>query len=269
MSPDRGMISSVCKSIMMFDLVKWGILLKVLPLSGLFCITKLGMHWLGWEKWEFDSLTGTLFNATTFTIALILSGTLSDYRSSEGMPSQIANSLESIQDLNQIIAVTEPNYDPKPLQQVLVEISTTTLDWLKSTGEFTKIDSSLAQLNHLTSPILALSGGAILVNRIQSEQAQIRSLIRQMRGNRDTDFLVPAYVLLWLFLGASIFALLLIKVSEFSEGVTVSTFICTAFLYLLFLIQDLDNPFEYDGKSSVDVDLSSLENIVSKLGSRA
>jgi hypothetical protein len=36
---------------------------------------------------------------------------------------------------------------------------------------------------------------------------------------------------------------------------------------LLFFIQDLDNPFEYDGKSCVDVDLSALEHILIRLNS--
>jgi hypothetical protein len=86
-----------------------------------------------------------------------------------------------------------------------------------------------------------------------------------MRGNRDTDFLEAAYVLLWLFIGGSIFALLLIDAERFSENLTVSTFMFTLFVYLLFLIEDLDNPFEYDGKSSVDVALSALENVEIKL----
>ena len=88
-----------------------------------------------------------------------------------------------------------------------------------------------------------------------------------MQGNRDTDFLEPAYVLLWLFLFGSIVALLLISVEQFTESLTVSTFIFTAFFYLLFLIQDLDNPFEYDGKSCVDVDLSALETLCVRLKS--
>jgi hypothetical protein len=45
--------------------------------------------------WAFDALTGALFSAATFVIALILSGTLSDYRACEGMPAQISNALET------------------------------------------------------------------------------------------------------------------------------------------------------------------------------
>ena len=249
----------------MFDLVKWGILIKVLPWTGLFCVVKLAMHWLSWEPWAFDALTGALFSAATFVIALILSGTLGDYRACEGMPAQIANALESINDLDRVITLGYPDYDPQPLQQALVTVSKSILDWLKADKEFAIVDESIDRLNPLLIKILALDSGIGLVTHIQSEQAKIRSLTRQMSGNRDTDFLGAAYVLLWLFLGGSIVALLLIQADRFSENLTVSTFMFTLFVYLLFLIEDLDNPFQYDGKSSVDVGLAPLENVCAKL----
>jgi hypothetical protein len=250
-----------------FNLVKWGILIKVLPWTGLFCIVKLGMHWLDWDPWAFDALTGALFSASTFVIALILSGTLSDYRACEGMPLQIANGLETINDTNQTIAAKYPDYQPQYLQHALVNVSRSILDWLKDSKEFTVVDDSIDRLNPLVANILELDGCSGFVNYIQSEQAKIRSLARQMRGNRDTEFLGAAYVLLWLFLCGSIVALLLIDAERFSENLTVSTFMFTLFVYLLFLIEDLDNPFQYDGKSSVDVSLSPLENVCSKLTS--
>jgi hypothetical protein len=248
-----------------FDLIKWGILTKVLPWTGLFCIFKLGMHWLNWEPWAFDALTGALFSAATFVIALILSGTLSDYRACEGMPAQIANSLESIYDLDRIIALERPEYNPQPLQQALANISRAILDWLTADKEFAVVDESIDRLNPLLAEIFGIDGCAGFVTNIQTEQAKIRSISRQMRGNRDTDFLGAAYVLLWLFLGGSIVALLLIHADQFSENLTVSTFMFTLFVYLLFLIEDLDNPFEYDGKSSVDVGLSPLDAVCVKL----
>jgi hypothetical protein len=250
-----------------FDLVKWGILVKVLPWTGLFCVVKLGMHWLDWEPWAFDALTGALFSAATFVIALILSGTLSDYRACEVMPAQISNALETINDTNQVIAARYPDYHPQILQQALVDVSRSILDWLKEGKEFTVVDDSIDRLNPLLAKILVLDGCAGFVNYIQAEQGKIRSISRLMRGNRDTEFLGAAYVLLWLFLGGSIFALLLIDAERFSENLTVSTFMFTLFVYLLFLIEDLENPFQYDGKSSVDVGLSALESVEIKLKS--
>jgi hypothetical protein len=156
-----------------FDLVKWAILLKVLPWTGLFWIGKLGMHWLNWEPWAFDALTGALFSAATFVIALILSGTLSDYRACEGMPSQIANSLEIIYDVDWIIAARYPDYQPKPLQQALEEIGRSILDWLTTNKEFIIVDEAIDRLNPLLAEILAIDGGGGFVTYIHAEQAKI------------------------------------------------------------------------------------------------
>jgi hypothetical protein len=244
---------------------KWRILLRVLPLTALFCAAKVGMHVLGLEPWAFDSLTGSLFGAATFVIALTLSGTLADYGASERTPTEIANAIAAIQDSSELIATSHPDFDTKPIQQHLAHIITVILGWLKDDKSFTEIEQSITQLTPLLAPMLEMNGGVAIANRIQNEQAQLRALTQQMKGNRDTDFLEPAYVLLWLFLSGSIVALLLIGAERFSENLTVSAFLCTSFLYLLFLIRDLDNPFEYHGKSSVDVDLSVLEEMGDRL----
>jgi hypothetical protein len=79
-----------------------------------------------------------------------------------------------------------------------------------------------------------------------------------MASNRDSEFLGPAYAMLEIFLAGAVMALLLIGADRFSENMVVSCFLFTSFTYLLLLIRDLDNPFQYDGTSCVDVDLSVL-----------
>jgi hypothetical protein len=245
--------------------VKWRILLRVLPLTTLFCIAKVGMHYLGFEPWAFDSLTASLFGAATFVIALILSGTLSDYGACAKMPMQISNSIASIQDSSELLAASHPEFDTQPIQKSLDQIISAILGWLKDDKVYDEIETTISQLTPLLVPMLAIENGVAFTSRIQGEQAMLRSLTQQMKGSRDTDFLEPAYVLLWIFLSGSIVALLLIGAERFSENLTVSAFLFTSFFYLLFLIRDLDNPFEYHGKSSVDVDLSVLEAMGDRL----
>jgi hypothetical protein len=244
---------------------KWRILWRLLPLTALFCAVKVGMHYLELEIWAFDSLTASLFGAATFVVALTLGGTLSDYGASKQMPMQIANAIASIQDSSELIAAGNPEFDAQPIRQNLARIITTILGWLKDDKPFAEIETAIADLNSLLVPLLAIDGGVAIANRIQGEQSRLRSLIQAIKSNRDTDFLEPAYVLLWVFLSGSIVALLLINAAQFSENLTVSAFLYTSFLYLLFLIRDLDNPFEYRGRSSVDVDLSVLEELGNQL----
>ncbi len=246
-------------------LLQWGIFLQVLPLAGLFVSTKIVIHWLGWEVWDFDSLTASLLSAATFAIAILLSNTLADYRNSENLPMQIVNALETITDTNLTIAAADLNYDPKPLQQALKHVSQSILNWLQQDGEFQAISQELDKLNPLFAQIIS-GAGIGPVNRLHGEQAKIRSISYQMQNIRDTDFLPPIYVLLWLFLGSSSISLLLIHVNHFSEDLTVSSLIFTSLFYLLLLIRDLDNPFQYDGKSYVEVDLAILEKCRDRMG---
>ncbi len=249
----------------MFPLSKWRILLNVLPLAGFFCVAKVGMHTIGIEPWAFDSLTGSLLGSATFVIALILSGTLSDYSASETMPMQIADAIATIQDTNEMLALRSEEYDPAPLQQALSRIVEAILDWLIHNKPFAGIENAIAHLNSLLVILIKMESGVGLVTHIQGEQAKVRSLTQQMKNHRETNFIEPAYVLLWLFLGGSTVTLLLIGAERFSENLVVSTLLFTSFFYLLLLIRDLDNPFDYSGKSSVDVDLSVLRKMSDRL----
>jgi hypothetical protein len=248
------------------SLLQWGIFLQVLPLSGLFVVVKATIHEIGWEIWDFDALTASLLSAATFAIAILLSNTLGDYRNSEGLPLQIVNSLETMIDTNVVVAAAYPRYDPQPLRQALQQVGQCILDWLQVGGEFLAIGQALDQLNPLFA-LMAKEADMGTANRLQSEQAKLRSISYQMQNIRETDFLPPVYALLWLFLGSSSISLLLIHVNHFSADLTVSSLIFTSLFYLLLLIRDLDNPFQYDGKSYVDVDLAILEKCCQKLKS--
>jgi hypothetical protein len=251
-----------------FNLMKWRLLLKVLPLTALFALVKVGMHYLGWEPWAFDSLTGALFGAATFVVAFVLSGTLGDYNASEDMTVQLVNAVETIQDTNLLSATINPDYDPQPLTAGLAQILQVTVEWLSQGKPLERVEAALAQLN-LQLVELQRVAGFPAVNRVQGELAKMRIMITRMHLNRSTDFLGPAYALLEIFLIGAVIALLLIGADRFSENIVVSCFLFTSFSYLLLLIRDLDNPFQYDGKSCVDVDLSLLEATCNDLQRRS
>jgi hypothetical protein len=246
------------------DFFRWGILLKILPLTVLFGLAKWGIHLLKWEIWEFDSLIAALFAAATFVIAFILGGTLSDYHASQDMVNQITSTVASIQDTALLTAANHAGYDPKPLSMSLVQVLQRILDWLKQNQSVETVKLALDQLNPHFAELEKFTSGPI-VSRVQGEQAKLRLVVARMQLIRDTEFLAPAYVLLQLFLVGAIGALLFISSAQLSKALFISSFLFTAFIYLVALIRDLDNPFQYDGKSCVDVDLAPLDQTISSL----
>jgi hypothetical protein len=246
---------------------KWRLFLKVLPLTALFALAKVAVHTLGFEPWEFDSLTGSLFGASTFVLAFVLSGTLAAYNASEDMVVQFINAVESIQDINNYVARLQPNLDTARLTSCLADLLGQLGQWLANRVGFEVIDANLADLNLILAD-LRLNSGDSVVDRGLSELARMRILVNRMASNRDSDFLGPAYAMLEIFLVGAVVALLLIGADRFSENVVVACFLFTSFTYLLLLIRDLDNPFQYDGTSCVDVDLSPLNSCRQRLLAR-
>jgi hypothetical protein len=237
--------------------MKWRLLLKVLPLTAIFCMAKVILYFLNWEPWAFDSLTGSLFGAATFVVAFLLSGTLSDYNASKDMVVQLANAVETIQDANLLCAADLSNYDPNPLARALIEGMETIVGCLQENKPFTATDQAFSQVNLHFLELQRMAGDSV-VNRVQSELAKMRILVTRIHLIRSTDFLGPAYALLEIFLVGAVLSLLLIGADRFSENLVVACFLFTSFTYLMLLIKDLDNPFQYDGKSVVEVDLSLL-----------
>jgi hypothetical protein len=246
---------------------KWRLFLKVLPLTGLFALAKFGVHGLGLEPWEFDSLTGSLFGASTFVLAFVLSGTLAAYNASEDMVVQFINAIESIDDINNYVARLQPSLETTRLTSCLANLLGQLAQWLANRVGFEVIDASLADLNQSLADLRQNSGDSV-VDRGLPELARMRILVNRMASNRDSDFLGPAYAMLEIFLVGAVVALLLIGAERFSENMVVSCFLFTSFTYLLLLIRDLDNPFQYDGTSCVDVDLSVLNSCRQRLLAR-
>lgn len=133
------------------DMSKWGILLKI-PLTALFCLAKWYAHQMQWEFGKFDSQIGSLLAAVTFILAFMLNGTLNDYRTSEDMPAQIANAVETIQDTNLFIAARQPDYNPTLLTEGLVEILKSVLLCLKQNKPFIRVDNAVTILNQSLVP---------------------------------------------------------------------------------------------------------------------
>jgi hypothetical protein len=250
----------------MWAMASWRILFKVLPWTTFFCAAKLGLHQAKLEPWAFDALTGSLFGAATFVVSLVLGGTLGDFRTSEGMPGQIANSLETIEDGNRLVALSYGDkYEADSLRAQLGAVAAALEESLQMGSGMEQVEVALDDLNPAIAQIEQVAGPGV-ANRIQMEQGKIRLWVAQIQGVRDTDFLGPAYVLLIIFLTGAVVTLLLLGADSFSENVTVSGFLFTSFLYLLLLIRDLDNPFQYDGKSSVDASLEPLSRLRSRFG---
>lgn len=244
--------------------VKWRILLKVLPFTLLFCLAKFLAYRFEWEIGTFDPLTNSVFGAITLVIAFVLAGTLTDFKTSEALPLEICSAIEGINDTNILIAASAPDYNPQPLLKSLVVTLETIRHWLLQSSDTAVVFDQITELNQKLVPLNRFTP-APLMSKVQAELARLRFSVMRIRVIRDTDFVISAYTLLQLYTVGAVLALILVGGESFGRNLLLSVILVTGIFYLLFLIQDLDNPFQYDGKSSVDVTLQDLDLTLDRL----
>lgn len=246
--------------------VKWGIFLKIIPFTVLFLLAKLGIHLLKIEIWSFDLLAASLLGATTFLIAFALNNTIDDYRYSETLPLEVSNILESINDTNEFAGILHPEYNPQPLKNALIAFSNELLNNLEENMSLESVINKINSFNYFFADLDKYID-APLMSRLQSEEAKLRFLVRQIQRLRDTNFIEAAYAILEILTGGASLALLFISSDNFPQNLVISALVFSVFIYLLVLISDLDNPFEYHNKSSADVDLIELKITLKRLES--
>jgi len=221
---------------------------------------KLLVHEAGWEIFEVNPLLAGAVAAEVFIVGFLLAGTAGDFKEAERLPGEVASSLETIADECLITYDELKLPEAKTALQMLIEISTSIRLWLMQDRGFDDVMSDIRALNGPFKTFApAIQAG--FTTRLKTEQAAIRKLVIRMDTMRRTSYVAAGYLI------AEVTAFLLALILIFTDMEVLAPTLCLVGLiaYLLFylvgLIRDLDNPFEYrDGKpGAADVNLDVLE----------
>jgi predicted membrane chloride channel (bestrophin family) len=242
------------------------LLIQALPVA-------VGMSALKWiydessaKHLELSPLLTGVIAAEVFIVGFMLAGTAVDFKEAERLPGELAASLESVADECLIMNAELKLPEARQCVAQLVEIGQSVRMWLQHDTGFDKVMADLRALNPLFV-VFAPKIQAGFTTRLKSEQATMRKLVIRMDTMRRTSYVSAGYLIAEIT-ALVIFVLLLItEVGQVAPTVLVVGVISYLLFYVLALIRDLDNPFEYrDGKpSAADVNLDVLEHSESRL----
>lgn len=238
-------------------LIKWKILFQVIPIIILILLIKLIAHYFEYEIMELNALFSSLVGATIFLIGFLISGVLTDYKESEKIPGEITSSLKNILDDSVTLKhqFSEQTYTDfinfqkdfcKNIKLWLYkEISTEHL--LIHTDQFNKvivqIDKDGVQANYII--------------RIKNEMGNIRKNLLRIESIRETDFISSAYAIVEAMAFVIISGLIFIKIEPFFAALFFTVLVSFLIIYMIILIKDLDDPFDYqtNGESGTEISL--------------
>lgn len=247
------------------------IALRIAPFVVFVAIAKLIVDYLGWDVVELNALYSALVTAAVFLIGFLLAGTLTDYKESEKLPTEIAARIETIADECEILFADKSAPEARACLDHLQRLAKQINDWLHGRE---KVDLALGSLRELNADFLAfepLTQPNFIV-RLKQEQSAIRLLVLRINTIRETSFVGSAYVIAELTSALLIGSLMFANIPQLGAEIFLLTMVAFVLAYMIALIKDLDEPFEYDGakrRGSAEISLTVLVDLEQRIAERS
>jgi hypothetical protein len=250
---------------------RWRLVARVAPVVGVVALLKLVFHELGWDSIELNPLYTGLVAANVFLLGFLLAGTLADYKESEKLPGDLAASIETIADECQILYRDKQARPALECVDHLRRLSGTVVSCLRRREPTPAVLERIAGLNEFFLEFEPLTQPNFIV-RLKQEQSAVRRMVMRIQTIRDTSFVGAGYAIAELATLLLVVGLLLVDVGSFFDTLFLLCIITFLLVYMIFLIRDLDNPFDYEEgqrRGAAEVSLRPLEELEGRLGAQA
>lgn len=252
-------------------MLKWKLMLSTLPIVLAMAAVKLVLDLVfGFRGLVPFADVGVILTACVFLIGFLLAGTMADYKESERLPAEIASTLETIEEIFALAAINRPGLDLASLRRSVLGLTDAIRTWLVRPSD-TDVYGALSSLGE-TIGNLEREGAGPYASRAIPQLMAVRRNVSRIDVIARTGFLPPAYALLEVLVIMVIGLMLIAQFSSRLVECLIVPFVTLVNVYMLRLIRDIDNPFEYasDGKQSgrAEVELWPLDEYRARLAER-
>lgn len=241
---------------------KWSIAFKVMPVIILVTILKFLSHKFGFEIMELNALFTSLVAGTIFLIGFLIAGVLSDYKESEKIPSELSASLKSLLDDTYTIYKGRNSTAACQFLDFQKSFINSLVDWFYKKERTKSMLHKVSAMNDFFIEFDKEGVPAPYVVKMKSEQNNIRKMIMRIDTVRDTDFISSAYAIVEAMGFLTALGLIFTKIEPFYASLFFTLLVTFLIAYMVFLIRDLDNPFDYgvNGESGTEISLKPLRD---------
>lgn len=241
------------------------ILLKTLPLVVGIVVLKYAAHVFGLEFIELNGLFTSFVAANVFLLGFLMTGVLTDFKESEKLPGELSVSLESIADEARSLYKTKNLKEAKECLEHIHSLITSLKDWFHKTERTRVIFAQLSKLNEYFTAFEPHTQANFIV-RLKQEQANLRRIVTRIDTIRDTSFVSSGYRIAEINSILLISGLIVLKFDSISNELLLTGAISLLFLYMLFLVKDLDDPFGFHREESYEnVSIRPIEGLDERL----
>jgi hypothetical protein len=249
------------------SLLKWRLMLTTLPVVALVVVAKLVMErGFGLPGWVDFSDVSAVLAAGAFLIGFMLAGTMADYKESEKLPSELVTTLETIDDLI-VVSAAKKDFDAPPARRALLDLAARILDWLARRASIEPVHAAMAAMNvHFQA--MDQAGATAHANRSIVFMNSVRRAIGRIEVVSRTGFVTSGYAILEVMVVAIVLLLLASRFKTPVAEYALIPAITLIYVYMLRLIRDVDDPFEYGRdlvrKGAAEIDLFPIAEFLER-----
>jgi hypothetical protein len=227
-------------------MIKWRLVIKTLPWVLLILgLTYVRQYVLGLQSLVDFGDIGAILTAAALIIGFMLAGVISDYKESERLPGELATTLETVDDAIVAASSAGKPFDARALRHRYYETVVVITDWFMNRGTAASCLQALQSMNELIADLDRRGAGAVFVTRCLAEQHNLRKLVTRIDVIRHTQFIATGYALLQMFVFTTVVLMAFSNFRNWQVQFLVIGTLTLIYVYLLRLIRDLDDPFEY------------------------
>jgi hypothetical protein len=239
---------------------RYHLLFSVLPIVLIAGIFKVSVHLLNWEviPKELSSFFPSILTGIIFLLGFLLAGVVTDYKESEKIPNEIAASLFAIWQETDYLSKASNLKSADGLINKLKNFVPTFKHDFFILGN----DKLVKLLDSFSTDIIALGKEGAAPNyvmRLKTEVASLKKSINRITVIKNTDFIPSVFISIRAISILFLTVYCLLKVDPWWGGLIILCIFTFVIFSILFLIKDMEDPFEYDGSDYIKSDEVSLE----------
>ena len=246
-------------------MTKWGLIFKAFGITLSLLMVRLVFDYLNFDILSVTNLITAFIGGAIFTIAIIFAGTLTDYKESEKIPSEIATSIRSFYSDLDLVRVQDKTLVPRMQENTATLMRVINTNFRNNVWNMEEMDSAVDTLNADIGRLVDLNVPPNFIIKLKTEMTNIDRISHRVKTIAETSFIPAAYAISELAAAGVIILLFFVKLDPFYEGLVLFTVLSMLLIALLLLIRDMDNPFEVGKKTYADIDLFLLWDLEKKL----
>lgn len=214
----------------------------------------------GWSLITINPLLTAFLGGVFFTIGILFAGAVTDYKEAEKIPGELAVALKTLyKDVGIIPFDSKHTYFVSDFRAGVKNLLYSITGNLRNNSwKLKNVDIQMESLNILLEQMSKAGVQVNYILKMRTELTYIDRLSHRIDMIEETSFIPAAYTIAELAIGIILFLLLFVQVDFSYGGLVIVGAVSMILLSLLFLIKDMDNPFEYGKDSFADVELGIL-----------